>query len=55
MGSVYATKQNSCFANDGKPGDKYSGIIVFQIPQQAQPESLTYDELTNENKAVINL
>ena len=27
-----------------QPGDKYSGLIVFQIPTNATPKSLTYDD-----------
>jgi len=34
-------------------GDKYSGIIAFQIPTSATPKSLTYDDYTN--KITINL
>jgi uncharacterized protein YcfL len=36
-----------------QPGDKYSGIIVFQIPQNATPKSLTYDDYSN--RITINL
>jgi len=36
-----------------QPGDKYSGIIVFQIPTSATPKSLTYDDYTN--KITISL
>ncbi|MGZ4929138.1 MAG: DUF4352 domain-containing protein [Halobacteriota archaeon] len=36
-----------------QPGDKYSGLIVFQIPQSATPKSLTYDDYTN--KITMNL
>ena len=36
-----------------QPGDKYSGIIVFQIPQSATPKSLTYDDYSN--RITINL
>jgi hypothetical protein len=30
-----------------QPGDKYSGLITFQIPASATPKSLTYDDYTN--------
>jgi len=36
-----------------QPGDKYSGLITFQIPASATPKSLTYDDYTN--KITINL
>ncbi len=36
-----------------QPGDKYSGLIVFQIPQNATPKSLTYSDYTN--RITINL
>jgi Domain of unknown function (DUF4352) len=36
-----------------QPGDKYSGLITFQIPTSATPKSLTYDDYTN--KITINL
>jgi Domain of unknown function (DUF4352) len=36
-----------------QPGDKVSGLIVFQIPQSATPKSLTYDD--NVNIITINL
>lgn len=36
-----------------QPGDKLSGLIVFQIPQSATPKSLTYDDYTN--RITINL
>ena len=36
-----------------QPGDKYSGLIAFQIPTSATPKSLTYDDYTN--KITINL
>jgi Domain of unknown function (DUF4352) len=36
-----------------QPGDKLSGLIVFQIPTSATPKSLTYDDYTN--KITINL
>jgi len=36
-----------------RPGDKYSGIVVFQIPTNATPKSLTYDDYVN--KITINL
>jgi len=38
---------------NSQPGDKYAGIIVFQIRQNATPSSLTYDDRTN--KITINL
>ncbi len=34
-------------------GDKYSGLIAFQMPTSATPKSLTYDDYTN--KITINL
>lgn len=34
-------------------GDKYSGIVVFQIPTNATPKSLTYNDYVN--KITINL
>jgi len=36
-----------------QPGDKYSGLIAFQIPTSATPKTLTYDDYTN--KITINL
>ena len=36
-----------------QPGDKYSGLIIFQIPTSATPKSLTYDDYTN--RITINL
>ena len=36
-----------------QPGDKYSGLITFQIPTSATPKTLTYDDYTN--KITINL
>ncbi len=36
-----------------QPGDKYSGLIAFQIPTSATPKTLTYDDYTN--KISINL
>jgi hypothetical protein len=36
-----------------QPGDKYSGLVVFQIPTSATPKSLTYDDYTN--RITINL
>lgn len=36
-----------------QPGDKVSGLIVFQIPTSATPKSLTYDDYTN--RITINL
>jgi hypothetical protein len=38
---------------DTQPGDKMSGMVVFQIPTSAKPQSLTYDDYTN--KITINL
>ena len=36
-----------------QPGDKYSGIVVFQIPTNATPKSLTYNDYIND--ITINL
>jgi hypothetical protein len=36
-----------------QPGDKYSGLIAFQIPTSATPKTLTYDDYTN--KITVNL
>ncbi|MGZ8889670.1 MAG: DUF4352 domain-containing protein [Halobacteriota archaeon] len=36
-----------------QPGEKVSGIIVFEIPQSAQPKNLTYYDYTN--RIVIEL
>jgi hypothetical protein len=36
-----------------QPGEKVSGIIVFEIPQSAQPKNLTYYDYTN--RSVIEL
>ena len=36
-----------------QPGDKYGGLVVFQIPTSATPKTLTYDDYTN--KIIINL
>jgi hypothetical protein len=36
-----------------QPGDKYGGMVVFQIPASATPKTLTYDDFTN--KITINL
>jgi uncharacterized protein YcfL len=36
-----------------QPGDNYSGLIAFQMPTNATPKSLTYDDYTN--KITVNL
>jgi hypothetical protein len=36
-----------------QPGDKVSGLIAFQLPIDATPKSLTYDDYTN--RITINL
>ena len=36
-----------------QPGEKVSGIIIFEIPQSAQPKNLTYYDYTN--RIVIEL
>jgi len=36
-----------------QPGENVSGIIVFEIPQSAQPKNLTYYNYTN--RIVIEL
>jgi hypothetical protein len=36
-----------------QPGEKVSGIIVFEMPQSAQPKNLTYYDYTN--RIVIEL
>jgi hypothetical protein len=30
-----------------QPGDKYSGLVIFQIPQSATPQSLIYNDYSN--------
>lgn len=36
-----------------QPGDKFGGMVVFQIPSSATPKTLTYDDYVN--KITINL
>lgn len=40
--------------NNSNPGQKAPGILVFEIAQNADPVSLTYDDYTNKFTLVIN-
>jgi Telomeric repeat-binding factor 2. len=47
------TLKGLSYESNTQPGDKYSGLIAFQIPTSATPKSLTYDDYTN--KITVNL